>query len=89
MALARRMFQLSSVKTLIELIDVLLAIVRSGAADLTLANSAGETLASILGVEKIEHIEQQLTRIRNTSHAHDLPLSPLSLPVATYGPKSL
>ncbi len=62
MSLARRLFRTRN-RTLDQLSDLLLWIVRLEAADASLANAKGETLTSILGADAPNHIEQQITRI--------------------------
>jgi hypothetical protein len=76
MNLARRLFQTTEAPVLSRLISLLRVIVRGGIANLLVTNVAGDTLASILGTDSAQRIEQQLTHVADLARTHELPLSP-------------
>jgi hypothetical protein len=76
MVLARRVFEVTSESVLRRLLSLLRAIAVGGRADVSVANSKGETVASILGVAAADqHIEQQLTYLEILARVMVLPLA--------------
>jgi hypothetical protein len=75
MSLARRMLRTVNRRSASELIDLLRAVSRSGAADMSLANGKQETVWSILGAPSAEQLEVQLSRIAELAQTQPLPLS--------------
>ncbi len=80
MTLARRVFTIEDKHVFPKLINLLRALYRSGAANLSLANAKRETMASILGAASVEQLDAQLTSIAELAETRPLPLSPADLP---------
>jgi hypothetical protein len=76
MTLARRVFETVDKDLFPKLIDLLRALCRSGAANLSLVNAKQETLASILGAASVEQLDAQLTCIAELAR---IPLSPADM----------
>jgi hypothetical protein len=60
----------------LQVLELLRAIVRSGAVNLTIANPKGETVASILGVESPQQIESRLEFLAQIASVQDTDADP-------------
>ncbi len=64
MVLARRYFSHPNPKLLSGLLDLLDVVVRSGAVDVSAANSNGETLASVVGADSAQNLSARLQLLK-------------------------
>jgi hypothetical protein len=75
MCLARRVLKTVDKRVLIDLINLLRTLSRSGTADVTLVSTKQETVCSILGAASAEQLGAHLKRIAVLARGRTLPLS--------------